>query len=75
MLLALKNLNDKQSKDDDDNEEDHGRGDVEVTDVKVENFILVYGCPPDVGVKANTMMIYDLADAMDQGYEKVMFKL
>ena len=46
-----------------------------VTNVKVENIVLVFGCPPAVGVKAKTEMIYDLANAMEQGYNKDKFSL
>ena len=36
---------------------------------------MIFGSKPSEGVKTDTMMVYDLANAMDQGYDKVKLSL
>ena len=36
---------------------------------------MIFGSQPSKGVKTDTKMVYDLANAMDQGYDKVKLSL
>ena len=74
-MLGLKNQEGTGDGDGNEEEKNEARGDTAIADVKSENLILVFGCPPSVGVKANTKMCYDLANALDAGYEKARFTL
>lgn len=51
------------------------RGLSSVNMVDPSNFILVFGCEPAAGVKANTQMIKEITDLMLETYEKDFFSL
>ena len=40
-------------------QEEEARGNAFISNEKM-NFVLLYGCPPATGVKADTTMVYDI---------------
>lgn len=55
--------------------EEKARGQVKCVTARFKNFILIFGAPPNIGVRSDTRMIYELAEAMLSKYDQVTFML
>ena len=57
------------------NKNEKNRGDAQSQSATVQNFVLVFGCRPGKGVKANTKMVKEFTKTMLEKYEMINFSL
>lgn len=55
--------------------EEKVRGEAKCVTARQKNFILIFGAPPNIGIRANSRMIYELAEAMVSKYDQVYLTL